>query len=423
MPMTLPEALNFIQSASWTVRKPGLERIAALTRRLGNPQDSLRFIHIAGTNGKGSTAAMLSAVLRRAGYRTGFFTSPHLRFYNERIQVDGVPISDRDFCALAEEVQTAAEGLDPSEFDLLTAMGFLYFQRRACGIVLLEAGLGGRLDSTNVIAAPEAAVITGISLEHTEYLGDTLEKIAAEKAGILKPGTSAVLQIQPPAADAVFQARCAALGCERIPAVRAVRRSGGLDGQRLDYRDRRDLFLHLPGVYQCQNAALVLDTVDLLRRKGWNIPEEALRDGLAAAEWPGRFEVLRRTPPLILDGAHNPGGANALAESLEACLPGQKLTFILGVMAGKDRRAMLEAVAPHAARFLTVSPGGPRALDSAILAEELRQMGFAAENAGTLEAALPQASGPACIFGSLYLAGEARSRFSENALSTPGPRQ
>ncbi len=413
--MTLTEALDFIQSASWTVRRPGLERIAALTRRLGNPQNDLRFVHITGTNGKGSTAAMLSAVLRRAGYRTGFFTSPHLRFYNERIQVDGLSISDSDFCALAEELRDASEGIDPSEFDLLTAMGFLYFQRQACDIVLLEAGLGGRLDSTNVISAPEAAVITAISLEHTEYLGGTLEKIAIEKAGILKPGTPVVLQKQPPGVENVFRARCTALGGTLIPAANAVRRSGGLYGQRLDYRDRQDLYLRLPGVYQCQNAAAALDTVDLLRRKGWNIPEESVREGLAAAEWPGRFEVLRQAPPLILDGAHNPGGAKALAESLEACLPGQKLTFVLGVMDGKDRRAMLDAVAPYAARFLTVSPGGPRALDSAVLAEELRQNGFAAENAGTLETALVQTDGPACIFGSLYLAGDARAWFSKNA--------
>ncbi len=412
--MTMPEALEFIQSASWTARKPGLERITELTHRLGNPQKGLRFLHITGTNGKGSVAAMLSAVLQRAGYRTGFFTSPHLRVYNERIQIDGVCISDADFCALADELRTAAVGIDPSEFDLLTAMGLAYFQRRACDLVILEVGLGGRLDSTNVIPPPEAAVITGISLEHTEYLGNTLEKIAVEKAGIIKPGTSVVMQAQTPEAEAVVHARCAALGCSLQTTVQAVRRSGGLEGQRLDYRDRQDVFLRLSGIYQCQNAAVALDTVDLLRRKGYQIPEEAVRDGLAAAEWPGRFEVLRQTPLLILDGAHNPGGAAALAESLETYLPGQKLTFILGVMAGKDRQAMLAPVLPYAEKFLTVSPESPRALDADELAEELRQMGFAAESSGTLQAALAQVAGvPACIFGSLYLVGEIRALFGK----------
>lgn len=414
MPMTYGEALAFIQSASWTARRPGLERIAALARRLGSPQDALRFVHIAGTNGKGSTAAMLAEILRRAGYRTGLFTSPHLRRYNERIQVDGTCISDEDFCALAEELQGASEGIDPSEFDLLTAMGLLYFRRRECGLVILEAGMGGRLDSTNAIPPPEAAVITGISLEHTEYLGDTVEKIAAEKAGILKPGTEAVLQAQSPEVEAVIRARCAELGCGLTVTGQAVRRSGGLGGQFIGYREREGLFLGLPGVYQCRNAAVVLDTIGVLRGRGWRIPEEAVREGLACAEWPGRFEVLRQNPPLILDGAHNPGGAQALAESLAACLPGRKLTFIMGVMAGKDRRAMLEAIAPWAARFRTVSPGGPRALEPGVLAEELRQLGFDAEASGSLGEALAQAEGePACIFGSLYLAGEARALFEK----------
>ena len=414
MPMTYGEALAFIQSASWTARRPGLERIAALARRLGSPQDALRFVHIAGTNGKGSTAAMLAEILRRAGYRTGLFTSPHLRRYNERIQVDGTCISDEDFCALAEELKGASEGIDPSEFDLLTAMGLLYFRRRECGLVILEAGMGGRLDSTNAIPPPEAAVITGISLEHTEYLGDTVEKIAAEKAGILKPGTEAVLQAQSPEVEAVIRARCAELGCGLTVTGQAVRRSGGLGGQFIGYREREGLFLGLPGVYQCRNAAVVLDTIGVLRGRGWRIPEEAVREGLAYAEWPGRFEVLRQNPPLILDGAHNPGGAQALAESLAACLPGRKLTFIMGVMAGKDRRAMLEAIAPWAARFRTVSPGGPRALEPGVLAEELRQLGFDAEASGSLGEALAQAEGePACIFGSLYLAGEARALFGK----------
>ena len=216
--MTMTEALDYIASSGWQTRTPGLHRITALMDAVGRPQDRLRFIHIAGTNGKGSTAAMLEAILRAAGYRTGFFTSPHLRRYNERIQVNGAPISDEDFCALAEEVQAAASGLSESlsEFECLTAMGFLHFIRKGCDIVVLEVGMGGRLDSTNVIPPPEAVVITRLSLEHTAFLGDTLEKIAAEKAGVIKPGAPVILCAQNPEAEAVIHNKCAACGCHLL---------------------------------------------------------------------------------------------------------------------------------------------------------------------------------------------------------------
>lgn len=416
--MTMTEALDYLAASNWQTRTPGLRRIALLMERLGNPEKALRFVHIAGTNGKGSTAAMLDAILRAAGYRTGLFTSPHLQRYNERIRVSGEPVSDRDFCALAEEVRSAASGLPESlsEFEILTAMGFLHFLRQGCAIVVLEVGLGGRLDSTNVIPAPEAAVITHLSLEHTALLGNTLEEIAAEKAGILKPGVPAVLCAQEARAEAVIRDKCAACSCPLTVTGEVIRRSGDLSGQYLDYRGRKNLFLKLPGVYQCRNAAAVLDTVDVLRRRGWSIPEAAVEAGLASAVWPGRFEVLRRSPLFLLDGAHNPDGARALADSLAACLPpDMRLTFLMGVMAEKNHAAMLDAVAPFAAGFLAVTPDSPRALPSSALAEEIRsRLGLPVRDAGTAEQGLALAlaeGGPVCAFGSLYQIALIRGAF------------
>ncbi len=417
--MSMDDALQYIQSSGWQSRTPGLQRMVPLMERLGSPHKTLRFVHIAGTNGKGSTAAMLDAVLQAAGLRVGLFTSPHLLRYNERIQVNTVPISDADFAALAEEVQTAASDFPESlsEFEILTAIGFLYFLCQNCDIVVLEAGMGGRLDSTNVIPPPEAAVITSLSLEHTAFLGDTLEKIAGEKAGIIKPGSPVILYGQAPEAEAVIRETCAARGCPLTVTEKVCRYSGNLSGQWIGYRGREGCFLRLPGVYQSRNAAVVLDTVDVLRRKGWHIPEEAVREGLSNAVWPGRFELLRSEPLFLLDGAHNLDGVLALAECLRKCVPEGGLTFLMGVMADKDYGAMLDAVAPYGAEFVTVTPESPRALPSAELAEAVRtRLGVPVRDAGSVESGLDLVLGegkPVCAFGSLYQTGTIRERFAE----------
>lgn len=422
--MTMQETIAFIQAASWLGCRPGLERIADLMHRLGDPQKELRFVHITGTNGKGSTAAMLSAVLREAGYTVGLFTSPHLVCYNERIQVNGADIPDEDLCALAEAVKPAVDRMEtvPSEFERFTAMALLYFRRRNCDIVVLEVGLGGRLDSTNVIPAPEAAVITNIGLEHTEYLGDTVEKIAAEKSGIIKPGADVVLSGQCPGAEAVVRARAAANGCTLCVTDPAQlrQRSADLSGQRLDYRERKDLRLRLLGTYQCHNAAAALDTVDALRRRGWDIPETAVRRGLENAAWPGRFEVLRTEPLVLADGAHNPNGAAELARCLEQYLPGRKCLFLTGVMADKDHMGMMRTVAPYAAGFVAVPPPSERALPARALQVEIEQCFsgpvYAADSVETgLDLALAAlAPGqPLCIFGSLYQLGIVRAYFGK----------
>ena len=422
--MTLEKALEFIHRTDWKGSRPGLERITELMRRLGDPQKDLKFIHVAGTNGKGSTSAMLSAVLTAAGYRTGLYTSPHLWRVHERFRINGEDITDEGLCLEAQRVQGAAEAMEdaPTEFEVLTAMAFVWFAEQGCDVVVLEVGMGGRLDATNLIENPVLSVIASISPDHTAVLGDTVEAIAGEKAGIIKPNCPAVLYGQSAGVEAVVRAKCAAENAPLTvtePAAVTVE-SRSLEGQVISYRDRRGLRLNLLGEYQPYNAALALDAVDALRKAGLQIPETAVAQGFAEVVWPARFELLRREPPVLLDGAHNPDAVDRLAECLETYLPGRKIGLVMGVMADKDYGAMLRRMAPLAAWLVTVAPEGERALP----AEELRKA--AAEIAdipifdgGEVEhgvrLALEKSNGiPVCIFGSLYQAGEVRRIFGKS---------
>ena len=291
-----------------------------LLSRLGDPQAGQSFIHVAGTNGKGSTCAMLAEILKCAGYKTGLFTSPHLERYNERFKVNGEEISDADLMRLKAIVDDAANGLETVEFDRLTAMGFLYFKEQGCDITVLEVGLGGRFDATNAITDPVVSVIAEIGLEHTEILGDSIEQIAFEKAGIMKEGRPAVCMYQENGALDVFKNRADEMGCKMTVTdpARAVLHSISFDSQIISYRNRKELSLALLGSYQFKNVMLVLDTIDELKDQGYDIPDEAVRDGLMNVSWPGRFEVLRKYPLVIIDGAHNPSGAGELAECIKS---------------------------------------------------------------------------------------------------------
>lgn len=420
--MNVTEALEFIQSVCWLGTHPGLERTTDLLHRLGDPQKQLRFVHITGTNGKGSVAAMVTASLNAAGYNTGRFTSPHLRFYNERINVKGQDISDEDLCRLAERIKPAVEGMEekPSEFEIWTAMAMCYFQEQKCDIVVLEVGLGGRLDSTNVIPAPEVAVITNLGLEHTEYLGDTIEKIAYEKSGIIKPGASVVLYGQSEEAQAVVRRKCEECGCALCitDASQQELLSSDLHGQVFHYRHRKNLHLRLLGTYQYHNAAVALDVIDTLNNRGFSISEQAVEQGLAHVVWPGRFEVLRHQPLVIVDGAHNPNGVEELAKCLNAYLPGRKVTFLMGVMADKDYTTMLDEILPAAKQFITVTPESERALPAQELAQAIQnQLHISAQSGGSVKQgialALQQASPEdvIVIFGSLYQVGEVHEFF------------
>lgn len=413
------EAVRYIESALWYRDVPGLDCIRELLRHLGDPQKKLKFIHIVGTNGKGSTASMLDAVLRKTGYKTGLFTSPYLHYFNERMRFDGEPIPDAELCDITGAVAEAAEKLDatPTVFELITAIAMEFFLRRGCDIVVLEAGVGGSLDSTNVIGAPEVAVFTNIGLDHMDRLGSTVAEIAATKAGVVKKGCHAVSYEQLPEAAKEIESACkradAPLTVADFTQIKVL--SDDLNGQVFDYGELKGLNIALLGEHQRKNAAVALETVKTLRDLGWKIGERAVREGLAAAKWPGRFELLRQDPVFIADGGHNPQCAKALRSALENYFPGRSFVFLLGVMADKNYRDELELLAPLAERFITVTPGSPRALPAKELAKQLRGFGKPAEDCQSIGEGVDRAIGLAgkggmvCSFGSLYMTGAVRA--------------
>lgn len=374
------EAIALLHGANWKHTKIGLERMRDFMHALGDPQENLHYVHIAGTNGKGSACVMTQSILTAAGFRTGLYISPHLDQFNERLSIDGQMISDADLRRLAARVRAAAEtlGEEPTDFEMITAMAFCWFEEQHCDLVVLEVGMGGRLDATNVISHPEVCAIMHIGLDHTEFLGDTVEQVAAEKAGILKPGADCVLYHQLPSVMDVVQQRFADVNPDA--AARLVitdptaftARARTIDGQVFDYRVRQHLRIQLLGNYQMENAMAVLDIIDCLIRRGWGISEDAIRAGLAQATWPGRFEVLSREPLLIVDGAHNPNGVEALVDTIRAYFPDQKINFVMGVMKDKDYHTMLRLIAPYAARFITELPDAHRALRPEQLKSEIR---------------------------------------------------
>lgn len=416
--MTGQEAVALIHSMAWTGRKPGLSRTLTLLHRLGDPQEKLKFVHITGTNGKGSTAAMTAAILYHAGLKTGLYTSPHLWRFHERFQVNGIPIPDAALGRIAGRVLEAAQDMEdsPTEFELMTAVGMLYFLECRCDLVVVEVGLGGRLDSTNVIPSPEVAAITNIGLEHTKELGNTRAEIAEEKAGIIKPGCSVVLYHQSEEVEGTVRAACVREGVPlRITAPDTLELlRADLDGQIFRYRGTGPFQIHLLGAYQLDNAAVALDIAALLRERGWMISDAALRTGLEAAVWPARMELVRRKPDLILDGGHNPQCMEAIRRSLEQLYPGQRIWFLTGVLADKDYPAMYRSLLPVAKGFVTVTPDSPRALPSEELAQYLQTQGATAVPAWQIEDGLRKVMELAgeneaiCVCGSLYMIGEIR---------------
>lgn len=387
------DPIAYINTPRWQASRLGLDRIRELLERLGRPQDRLKFVHVAGTNGKGSICAYLASILNAAGHRTGMFTSPYIERFEERIRVNSAMISPDELrdvtLAVREHAEAMAEetGGHPTEFELMTAVALEHFARCGCDIVVLEVGLGGRLDSTNVIDAPEACVIARIGLDHTALLGNTLAAIAGEKAGIIKEGSAVVSWPQEPEAMAVIGHAAAEHGCElRVPDFAqleegAIRWEDGASPFRsFSYREWTDLRTGILGSYQPQNATVALEVVSVLRGRGWHIPDEAVRAGVARTRWPGRFEIVEggSSPDgfaIVVDGGHNPQGARALADSLAEVFPGRKPVFVIGVLEDKDYPRMLEDVLPLGSAFVCVTPDNPRALPAHKLARAIRWTG------------------------------------------------
>lgn len=421
--MTYQEALSYIHSVCWKGSVPGLSRTRELLERIGNPQNQLKFIHIAGTNGKGSTAAMLASVFRAAGYCTGLYTSPFILCFNERMQVNGEMIADDELAEITEFVRPHAEAMQdhPTEFELVTVIAMEYFKRHKCDIVSLEVGLGGELDSTNVISTPEASVICNIGLDHTEILGDTLEKIAAAKAGIIKGG-DAVIYRGRESVEQVFADACEKTGARLHKAdFDGIRlHKADFAGQIFDLGARKNLEIPLLGEHQLKNAAVVISTVDALTAKGWKISEQQLRDGLKHVSWPGRFELLRRKPVFFVDGGHNPQCMAALAKNLEQYLSGRRLIALTGVMADKDYFDMYKTMEPYFSEFVTVTPENPRALPAEKLAEMLARFGKPVHACASVREGVQKAielaggeNDAVVAFGSLYMVGDIRTAAME----------
>ena len=423
--MNYTESLEYIHSITWRGSRPGLSRTRELLKMLGDPQKDLKFVHVAGTNGKGSACAMLDSVLRAAGYKVGLYTSPYIVRFNERMRVGGTPVSDEELAELTTFLRPYADSMadPPTEFELITALAFLYFKRHGCDIVVLEVGMGGRLDSTNVIDPPLVSVITGIALDHIAVLGGTVEEIAREKAGIIKQGSPAVYGGRDDAAFAVIAEKAKETGSALTrTSVGSIKiRSCGINGTVFDYGRLKNLSVGLCGSYQPENAATAIETVRVLRRRGLKVPPSALRRGLARAVWPARFELLSKDPVAVFDGSHNEQGVAAAVESIKTVLGG-KAVLLMGVLADKDYRTMVKLLAGAAIEVFAVTPPSPRALAAEELAGVWRENGIKAR-AGDIpqcvNAAFQRAralGAPLVMLGSLYMYGEVKAAFDKVVL-------
>lgn len=419
--MTYQEALNKINSLLRFGIKPGLERVAKLLSLLGNPQDSLKFVHVAGTNGKGSVCALLSSVLTAAGCKTGLYISPYVIDFRERMQMNGEMISEQELIELVEKTfplaeQMAEDGEVITEFEFITALAMQWFAQRHCDIVVLEVGLGGRFDATNVIPVPLVSVIMSISLDHTAILGDTVEQIAFEKCGIIKQGgTTVCFPSQPRGALEVIKRIAAERENELIiPKMDEIQLlSTDLRGSVLRFKNST---LHLPfiGDHQIKNAATALTVIKVLRKKSYAISEQAIAQGFQNARFPARLEVLCDHPVILLDGAHNPGGAAALADAVRKYLPGENIVAVMGMLADKDVHTAISAFAGLFGHVITLTPNNPRAMPAEALAEQWREFCPNVQACSNIDQAIENAvqlageNGAVVICGSLYLAADVR---------------
>ena len=417
--MNYEETIAYIHSAYWKGTKDGLSRTRELLGLLGNPQDELRFIHVAGTNGKGSTCAMLASILQAAGYRTGLYTSPFVNRFNERIALNGIPISDQDLVDIFERIRPIVDNMEnpPSEFELITCAAMLYYKEQRCDVVVLEVGMGGEFDSTNIIHTPLLTIITAMGFDHMKYLGNTMTEIASAKAGIIKPDGTTLIYGENPEADKVFYETCEQRHSRLVVTdhSRMVDHAHTLRGHDLSFGPYTHVHLPLIGSHQVKNAAVVLTAVEELNRGGLPIPDAAVYAGMAAVKWPARMELLSENPVFLLDGGHNPHGFHAAAATLRELFPNRKIRVMMGVMADKDHGDMIRELLPLAEGFVTVQPDSPRSMTAKDLAEEIRSLGGSAVPAGSVENGVEimfkeaKPNDVLLAIGSLYMAGTVRT--------------
>jgi len=429
LPMAYDEALDFLVGLTKFGFNFGLQRIERLLQLLGDPHRKLRVVHVGGTNGKGSTAMMTASILEAAGYRVGLFTSPHLDSYTERYLINRVPVGQPKLAELISRVkpyleQMVREGQEhPTEFEVCTAIAFLYFYEEQVDFLVLEVGLGGAIDSTNVIPTPLAAVITNIAFDHMDYLGNTIREIATVKAGIIKQGGHAVTAATEPDALEVIEARCREvqatllrvgvdLGDELIESTPA----GTSCNLRSPWGDYPNQWVPLAGQYQAINAATALGAIEVLRRyHGVQITEDQIRAGFAAARWPARLELLSQKPAILVDVTHNHDGSRKLRAALQEIYHYRRLILVLGMLGDKEREKVVGELAPLASAVVITRPNSPRAGDWELLATEARRyvdrvLQFE-EIVAAVDAALEEA-GPedlVCVTGSFYMVAEARA--------------
>ena len=397
--MNYEEARAYLDDAARYGSVLGLDTMKELLARLGNPQDDLKFIHIGGTNGKGSVLSYLSAVLKEAGYRVGRYISPTLFSYRERIQVNEIYIKKDALARLTTQIQSCADEMvrdgapHPTAFEIETALCFLYFREEKCDLVVLETVMGGNLDATNIVKNTKLAVLFSISMDHISFLGNTLGEIAEKKAGIIKPGCRVVTTKQKPEASQVIADTCNKL---HVPCVvsdpdEAVLEKESVFGQTFSYKGE-EFAISLAGVYQKENAVLALNALEELDRLGWTTTMEQRKDGLLHTSWKGRFTVINKKPLFIVDGAHNAGAADKMAESVRHYFNGKKLIYIMGVFADKEYKIVLEKTAHFAEKIYTIeTPDNPRALPAEELAKAARVYNFSAESTKSIKDAVEKA--------------------------------
>ena len=414
----------------------GLERMKELLKRLGNPQDELKIIHVAGTNGKGSTCRYIYCTLQAAGYKTGLFISPFIEIFNERIEVGGKYISDEELTEYTERVlekvkEMTTEGYQsPTEFEVITAIALLFYKEQACDYVVLEVGLGGKGDSTNVSKSPLATVITSISFDHTDRLGNTIEEIAADKAGIIKEGCPVITSALNENALAVIKNTAMEKNCEYIETrfFESQIAEESLNGYKFSLTTNKKTYealeISMTGAHQLKNAAAAIKTIEVLQEKGLKISEDALREGLKTAKQPGRMELMSKAdaqPVIVIDGAHNEDGAKALADAVRKFCPDKKILFVTGILADKDVDGVLGHFASVSKNFIATEPDNPRKLAAEDLAAELVKHGVHAEAEPdyikACEKALEKGTEYDVIVfaGSLYLIGAIRGELRKKA--------